>query len=255
MLVKSELELLAKKHKINSSVILREYFQLLSLQKIYSFPQSSKVYFKGGTCLHLVYGTPRFSEDLDFTVNLPEKEFLEFIKSSFEELSRENNCVIKERKTIAGKSFLLTLKTDLVPGPIFIKFDFSFREEVLAPQKKIVKTDYPILFKGYLNCLSAEEILAEKIRAILRRDQGRDYYDLWFLLSQGVIIRDDLIQKKLAYYNLNWPMSGKELREKVNLLDPQSFALDLRPFVPLSEREKLVDFGIYVKDFILQNIQ
>ena len=76
MLSSAELSALAKKYKINESVILREYLQLLALQKIYSFALSAKSFFKGGTCLHLIYGAPRFSEDLDFTVNQPEAEFL-----------------------------------------------------------------------------------------------------------------------------------------------------------------------------------
>jgi len=254
MLSQSELTLLAKKYKINNSVILREYLQLLALQKIYSFPGSDKVLFKGGTCLHLIYGTPRFSEDLDFAVESSEKDFLEFIKLPFKELINENNCSIKEKKTIAGKSFLLTAKTDLISGPVFIKFDFSFREKILDPQKKIIETVYPILFNNYLNCLSAEEIVAEKIRAILRRDQGRDYYDLWYLLSRGTIIRDDFIQKKLAYYGLKWPEAKKKLKEKIASLDIKKFVLDLRPFVPVDERDKLADFGAYIKDFILHKI-
>jgi predicted nucleotidyltransferase component of viral defense system len=254
MLSKSELVELSKKYKITNSVILREYWQLLALQKLYSFPGSDKVFFKGGTCLHLIYGTPRFSEDLDFTVDYSEEEFLEFIKLPFKELSQENNCLIKEKKTIAGKSFLLTAYTDLSSGPIFIKFDFSFREKVLDPQKKIIDTAYPILFNNYLNCFSAEEILAEKIRAILRRDQGRDYYDLWFLLSHGITVRPDFIQKKLNYYSLKWPAAKKELKEKVERLEINDFVLDLRPFVPMNERDKLADFGAYVKDFILQKM-
>ncbi len=254
MLSQSELNSLTKQYKINNSVILREYLQLLALQKIYSFPGSDKVIFKGGTCLHLIYGTPRFSEDLDFTVESSEKDFLEFIKLPFKELENENNCSIKEKKTIAGKSFLLTAKSDLISGPVFIKFDFSFREKILDPQKKIIDTAYPILFNGYINCLSPEEIVAEKIRAILRRDQGRDYYDLWFLLSRGIAIKDNFVQKKLAYYDLKWPETKKELKEKITNFDIKDFVLDLRPFVPIGEREKLADFGAYIKDFILHKI-
>ncbi len=254
MLSRSELSVLAKKYKINDSVILREHLQLLALQKIYSFPGAEKIFFKGGTCLHLIYGAPRFSEDLDFTVNCPKEEFLEFIKIPFKELSRENNCTIKEKKTVAGKSFLLTAKTDLSSGPIFIKFDFSFREQVLDPQKKIIETEFPVLFNNYLNCFSAEEILAEKVRAILSRDQGRDYYDLWYLLSRGIALRADFIKAKLNYYKLIWPQAAEDLKEKVAHLDSKDFQLDLRPFVPVNEREKLADFAVYIKDFILQKL-
>jgi hypothetical protein len=53
---------------------------------------------------------------------------------------------------------------------------------------------------------------------------------------------------------LKWPALKKELKAKVELLDPKDFMLDLRPFVPINEREKLADFGAYVKDFILHKI-
>jgi predicted nucleotidyltransferase component of viral defense system len=254
MLSQSELHQLVKKSKMSESVILREYFQLLALQKIYSFAGAKDIFFKGGTCLHLIYATPRFSEDLDFTVESSEEMFLKFIKTPFKELERENNCSIKEKKTIAGKTFLLTAKTDLSAGPIYIKFDFSFREKVLDPQKKIIETAYPVLFNGYLNCFSEEEILAEKIRAVLKRDQGRDYYDLWYLLSRGTSFRADFISEKLSYYGLKWPAAKTELKEKVSLFDLKKFVVDLRPFVPINERDKLADFGAYVKDFILKKI-
>ncbi len=254
MLSQSELKVLAKKYKINSSVILREYFQLLALQKIYSFSASEQIVFKGGTCLHLIYNTPRFSEDLDFTVDISEEKFLDFIKLPFKELSRENNCQIKEKKTLAGKRFLLSAHSNLVPGLIFVKFDFSFLEKSLDPQKKIIDTAYPILFNTYLDCYSPEEILAEKIRTILTRNQGRDYYDLWFLLSQGYLLRDDFIQKKLDYYNLKWSTAKADLKEKLLNLNIKNFVLDLRPFVPLNERERLAEFGVYIKEFILKKL-
>lgn len=255
MLSSNELSALAKKYKINESIILREYLQLLALQKIYSFAGAAKIFFKGGTCLHLIYGISRFSEDLDFTVNQQEADFLEFIKSPFKELAKENNCRIQEKKTIAGKSFLLTAETDLIAGPVFIRFDFSFRESVLDPQKKIIETEFPVLFNTYINCLSAEEILAEKVRAILSRDKGRDYYDLWYLLSQGTAFREDFIKEKLVYYNLEWPSAYQRLKEKVGRLAVKDFVSDLRPFIPINEREKLGDFCGYVKDFILKKFQ
>lgn len=254
MLSLSEQSALVKKYKINESVILREYLQLLALEKIYSFPGVERIFFKGGTCLHLIYGTQRFSEDLDFTVNMKETEFSDFIKQPFKQLSQENNCQVKEKKTISGKSYLLTAKTELNPSAVYVKFDFSFREKVLDPQKKIIETSFPILFNNYINCFSAEEILAEKVRAILSREQGRDYYDLWFLLAHGTAIREDFISEKLKYYKLAWPSAKKTLQEKVTSLNPKDFKRDLQPFVPVNEREKLADLCAYIKDFILNKL-
>src|ERR1700689_2098148 len=47
--------------------VIREYVQHLFLSHLYALPQSDHLAFKGGTALRLLYGSPRFSEDLDFT--------------------------------------------------------------------------------------------------------------------------------------------------------------------------------------------
>ena len=254
MLTKYQLDKLVKKHKIDKSVILREYIQILVLNKVYSFSKSSKIFFKGGTCIHLIYKGQRFSEDLDFTVNLEEDDFLEFIKIPFKELEKENGFLIKEKKSISGKDFLLSYKNDLVNGDVFIKLDFSFREKILDPKKCIIETDFPVVFKGFINCLSEEEILSEKIRAILTRDKGRDVYDLWYLLSLGNKLNYEFINKKLKFYDLILA-DNKEIIDKINKLDKKTFVLDLKPFVSINEREKLGDFYEYIKQFVLNNVE
>lgn len=254
MLTKNQLLKLAKKHQISEYVILREYIQLLFLNKLYSYNQASNIFFKGGTCLHLVYQAPRFSEDLDFSVNLNKNAFNEFIKVVFKTLKSENNFLFKEKKSIFGKTFLLTYKNDLVESDVFIKLDFSFREKVLDQKLKIIKTDFPILFTNYINCLSMEEILAEKIRTILMRKKGRDYYDLWYLLSQNTEFNYNFVEKKLKIYDFSLENKKSDLKNKILSFKKKDFVLDLRPFVPISQREKLGDFFEYVKDFILSHI-
>ena len=46
--------------------------------------------------------------------------------------------------------------------------------------------------------LDEEEILAEKVRAIVSRTKARDVYDFWFLLQEKTEINYSLIQTKLA---------------------------------------------------------
>src|SRR3990167_1335137 len=48
--------------------IVREYFQHVFLAELYKLPDAEKLLFKGGTALRIVYGSPRFSEDLDFSL-------------------------------------------------------------------------------------------------------------------------------------------------------------------------------------------
>lgn len=252
MLSKPQITAMAKKYKINESVILREYIQLLVLNKIFSFAKSSAIFFKGGTCLHLIYKAPRFSEDLDFTVCTNEADFLEFIQKPFGGLVKENTFLIREKKSLAGKTYLLTYNNDLVGIPVFVRLDFSFLEQVLDPQKAILTTEFPVLIDNYINCFSQNEILAEKIRAILTRDKGRDYYDLWYLLSQGATFNQEFIQEKLNYYGLKLPEAFASLKKKVVSVSEKDFIIDLRPFIPVDQREKLPEFLGYIKDYISQ---
>ena len=46
--------------------IVREYFQHLFLSQLYRMEKADSLLFKGGTALKIIYGSPRFSEDLDF---------------------------------------------------------------------------------------------------------------------------------------------------------------------------------------------
>lgn len=250
MLTKIQLFQLAKKNQISEYVILREYLQLLFLNKLYSHRQSGKIFFKGGTCLHLIYQAPRFSEDLDFTVNLSQENFKKIIKEVFKSLNSENGLVFKEKKSLFGKTFLLIYKNSLIDSDVFIKLDFSFREKVLDPKTEIIKTSFPILFTNYINCLSKEEILAEKIRAVLMRKKGRDYYDLWYLFSQNTQLNYNFVEKKLKPYNLSLKNQEDKLKERILNFKQKDFILDLRPFVPISQRKKLGDFFKYSKHLI-----
>ena len=47
---------------------VREYVQHLFLSAFYKREAATDFLFKGGTALRIVYGSPRFSEDLDFSL-------------------------------------------------------------------------------------------------------------------------------------------------------------------------------------------
>ena len=68
MMTIEELEKIAREHQTPLFPnALREYFQHLFLQELYQLAGSEQMLFKGGTALRIIYGSPRFSEDLDFS--------------------------------------------------------------------------------------------------------------------------------------------------------------------------------------------
>ena len=98
--------------------------------------------------------------------------------------------------------------------------------------------------------MSKNEILAEKIRALLTRKitKGRDIYDMWYLLNQDANIDDKLINKKLKYYNLK--LNKNNILKKIKNFTKKDFILDLRPFVPINERDKLGELFEYIKNYL-----
>lgn len=249
MITKEQIYSLAKEKKINQTTILREYLQLLFLNELYSENKSRKIFFKGGTALHLIYQAPRFSEDLDFTAELQEKDFLSFIWRLFKQFSKKEAITFREKKTIVGKRFLLKAAPAVLPYETFVNLDFSFREKVISPQKSVIETDYPVLFTSYVYHLSKEEIFAEKIRALLTRSKGRDLYDLWYLVAQGTRLDKDLVKEKLKYYNLE-NIEKDKILQKVGQFSKKDFVLDVRPFVSVDQRGKLEDFFNYIQDYL-----
>lgn len=248
MITKDQLFSLSKKFKINETVILREYIQLYFLSRLYEFKESKNIFFKGGTAIHFIYNSSRFSEDLDFTVEEKERDFLIFINKFFNLLKKEESVDFKERKTVAGKKFLLSYNHELVNFRIFINLDFSFREKIIHKAKSILKTEFPVIFRSYVYHPEKKELLAEKIRAFLTRNVSRDIYDLWFLLSQNTKIDEKLILEKLKYYKIK-KFSFSDIVDKLKKINKKDFILDLKPFVNFSERERLGDFFEYLIDF------
>lgn len=253
MITKDQINLFARKFKTNESTVYREYLQILFLNKLYKNEKSSQVFFKGGTAIHFLFGASRFSEDLDFTVTSSEDEFLSLIKSIFNEFVKEGEFSFKERKTITGKRFLLTASRDILPYATFINLDFSFREKVIQPTKSTFDTVYPIIFTSFIYHLSSEEICAEKIRALLTRKKGRDLFDLWFLISQGALINNDLVKEKLKYYQ-KADYSNTELLNSIKKISEKEFETDMRPFVPMGERSKLIERFKYIQTYLINKL-
>lgn len=244
MISNSQLKFLVKKYKINESVIVREFVQLLFLKELYAKSFSKNIYFKGGTAIRLIYGGQRFSEDLDFTVELDEKVFLKKIWQLFKTLSNQHPFSFKQRETLSGKIFLLTAQSTNIKSKVFVKLDFSFREKVLDPVAQVLKTDYPIILQNFISCLSKNEILAEKIRAVFQRIKHKDLYDLWVLQELGARVDLNLIESKLKFYGEVF--TKDKLLERLSIFSKDEFVKDLRPFVPINQRAKLADLFDYV---------
>ena len=237
MLTKQQLTELALKSQAHQTVVAREYLQLIILNELFGHTFSRQLYFKGGTAIRLVYYGTRFSEDLDFTVHNKQAEFEPQLKHGLIQLQKLYGLSLKHIKPIAGLRYRLGATWPVLPTPIFIRLDFSFREKVLDPQAVEIKTDYPIAMSNLVNVLSLDELLTEKIRAVLNRLKSRDLYDLWLLRRLGATLRRDLLNQKLALDGKVFDVA--ELKTRLKLFTGRGFKQDLGAFLPQGQRQNI----------------
>lgn len=251
MITQEQLQELTREFKINETVVAREFVQITFLKELYAQNFSKDLFFKGGTAIRLLYGGHRFSEDLDFTFMLGEKKFEKSMGAFFSALSNRYPFKFKERDSITGKTYLLTAQIPVIEPLVYVRLDFSGREDVLEPTNSILKTNYPIIVQNFIRALSKDEILAEKVRALMTRNKHRDLYDLWVLQDLGGVLRPNLIKKKLDYYGEK--MDRKRILARLEKFSKEEFIVDLRPFVPLNERDKLGDLFDYVVAYLKES--
>lgn len=238
MLDKSSAQKLGEELKIDLFTVYREYLQLLFLKHFYHQPGSEKVFFKGGTALRFLFGSFRFSEDLDFTSLIWNKEELKrLLDATLTDLSREIEAVTFKEGESLTNSFTGRVFQNLndFKLPLTIRLDFSLREKPLRTTSSFLETIFPVGPYFQISHLSPEEILAEKVRAIMSRTRGRDVFDLWFLLSKKVPLDWGLISEKMAFYQRKADLPS--LVKTLANISPEEIKSDLTKFLPLTHRE------------------
>lgn len=203
MISKEELIELSKKTGLKPFMQEKHYLQSLVLSRIYSVVTAELV-FKGGTALFFFNGLNRFSEDLDFSLNgdIELDPIKDSISSGFELLNIP--VEITDVDSQAGVSFKVKAQGPLYSGELSIgvvDVEISDRRDVLLnPVAKNLVPIYDDLRPFTVSVMDLKEIMAEKVRAVLKRDKARDIYDIWFLLKKGVAADERLFEKKMDYY-------------------------------------------------------
>lgn len=217
--------------------ILREYLQCKILNIIYNSEFASKFIFLGGTCLRIVFGNSRFSEDLDFdNFGLTENDFDNLSSVIRKELEKEGYAV--EIKNVFKGAFHCIIR---FPALLFQQGLSGFKEEKILIQLDMEPQHFPFTSEEYLlnrfdvfteiKVTPAEILLSQKFYAIYnrRRNKGRDFFDVAFLLSLNI---------KPNYEYLKFKMNvetEKELKEKIlekcDVINMEEMAEDVAPFL------------------------
>ncbi|MFO7992017.1 MAG: nucleotidyl transferase AbiEii/AbiGii toxin family protein [Thermoplasmata archaeon] len=214
-------------------ILEQDYIQSLFLNELYR--KDGSLVFKGGTYLKHAFGLDRFSEDLDFTVYDAGDigVIMDDVSESLLSYGVEATVDKMEDEEI---SFNARLR---YKGPLFtgseksigsIQIDISKREDVLLePEWTRLFFDYPQIRVLSVLGLQKEEVLAEKLRALNSRSKGRDLYDVWFLLKQGIPLNKELFVQKMevvggtAEISINISREEWERDLKILLVNPPKY--------------------------------
>jgi predicted nucleotidyltransferase component of viral defense system len=219
-----------------SSFILREYLQYKILEIVFSSPFSQKLSFLGGTCLRIVHGNNRFSEDIDFdNFSLMEEDFKAISRTIKTELERQGYRI--EIKNVLKGAFHCYIRfpellynyrlTGHAEQKILIQLDTEPHHFTYKPDSLIINK-FDVFIP--VNVTPPPILLSQKFFALLnrKRNKGRDFYDIVFLLKNTLPDYNYLKQK----LNISNPeeLKGRvlELCERINL---NEMASDVEPFL------------------------
>ena len=205
MIIQKELYDISENLKIQASVLDKDWVLGHFLNAMFEIDSiRNNFVFKGGTCLKKCYFNDyRYSEDLDFTLIdkniIIDEKLINKIISIAQKNSNAGFHLSKIKQQIhknIRQGYEVTIVfwgADHKPNQAIlplerwqtkIKIDISFSEKILLkPELKQIFHPYSD-FNKINNKVSAypiNEIVSEKLRALMQRNRPRDIYDLYFL--------------------------------------------------------------------------
>jgi len=217
--------------------VAREYCQHLFLSYFYKRTEAEKVLFKGGTALRIIFHSPRFSEDLDFSASNSQavavSEINQLIDDGLNDIKAEGIEAKKELnhgtqgETSGGYYAVIKLKMLEFDSELKIQISFRSPDKVVSNNGLIASefiAPYSIVY------LTESILISEKIEALLERKKPRDFFDLYFILKNPNL--KDFIPKR------------KNLKTDLikTILEAGDFERELKIFLPISYHGILKDF-------------
>lgn len=252
-------------------IILKEYLQALTLDYLYNHPNYRKLNFYGGTCLHILYGLNRLSEDLDLDntnavdISKLDQDVLTYFRSNI-------GYTDVTAKTQVGERGIhrITLKFPILAALGLASHEaeaLHLKVEVSPQQQISIIRKTPVLVYGrsfVAAHFSLKTMMAGKMLACLERNfvkgssgaqiKGRDFYDLlWFMQQKVRPLEEKLAKDGAKPYTVQ--SAFEELSEKVSQIKTAHLAEDL---LPLFEQRSFIEawlegftenFEEYVKSY------
>lgn len=250
---------------------LKEIAQEIALMALSRAGFFQKAAFQGGTCLRILYGLERFSEDLDFVLAAPDENFVwdlyiagmqnefELYGYTLEVVSRNKLDKVVKTAFLKAESMggILVLKDSRTNRP---KLQIKLEIDTNPPEGSTYELkylDFPLPYG--IKTQDLPSLFAGKIHALLCRPytKGRDWYDfVWYTSRQTPInfslLHHAFLQKspwKEVSINSVWLF--KKLQEKINDTDWVEAKKDVVRF--LRPRE-LPTLELWSKEFFLSRL-
>ncbi len=241
-----------------------EVNQQIALAGLYQGGFFEKAAFYGGTCLRIFHGLQRFSEDMDFSLLVPDEHFdftcyFQPIIDAFALVGREVEITRKEKRAFNKvESAFLKDTTDV--------YDIAFQTEKSIKIKIEVDTEPPLGFATeqklllrpvsfMTRCFTLPDLFAGKMHALVFRNwknrvKGRDWYDFEFYVRHQVPLHFAHLQQRIAQFN-GEQMTKEQfiqcLRDRLSAADMHQVKADVLPFVRNPH-----ELDIWSNDYFLQ---
>jgi predicted nucleotidyltransferase component of viral defense system len=236
--------------------VLKEYIQYELLESIFKTKDSVNLSFIGGTAIRIIYGSYRFSEDLDFdNFGLSFNDFKKILDLTVKDMSLKGFNV--EFRFVEKDAFHCYVKfpsmlydfglSSHINEKILIRIDTVKKKKIIDPEP-VFLNKFGIYKKILVN--PANIILSQKLITALNRktQKGRDFYDISYLYGftepDFDFIKDSLGKNKEIFV--------KDFLKQCEGLDFKNLAKDVEPFLIDSQSlERVINF----KEFIFSKFK
>ena len=222
---------LAAKEKVPIGTIEKDYAVTSILSLISQFPKIDKMVFKGGTALKKVHFSDfRFSEDIDFTcLEDVSEELYSLLDSKKDSLDFTVTDIKKE--TTVGNSKKFTVKYNGFKNyPNNVRVDLSLREKIQNESSDLkVLHNYSKIPPFSIPSMTVEEIMAEKVRAVIYSGAPRHLYDLNYLFAKQISLNPELVRTKISLYSEDFRI--EKFRKSIEEME-KDWVKDLNPLLP-----------------------
>jgi len=260
-LIQRKLEQYKCKTSDDEENALKEITQEVALFALYKSGFFASASFQGGTCLRIIHGLDRFSEDLDFSLYRPN---LNFSLSPFLEEAKKTMGTFGYDIQVSGRDKLdNTLQMRFLKDES-IKLQLKLRHHFDAKKKIQIKVevdinppsgagvapafvDFPLDFAIQAQDLSS--LFAGKCHALLCREytKGRDWFDFSWYVTRNTKPNISMLANALQQTG---PWKGKnpvitqqwlqeQLTERIKRINWQDAVKDIARFLRPYQQESL----------------